>query len=473
MSFAEEFQAAERRALVENTAQDVFNNLKDLVNHASLHASRWIWELLQNARDAALVGSPLHVCVWLTENEVTFQHDGMPFTTDQVAHLIHHGSTKQEGQIGRFGTGFLSTHIISKVPRVSGRLNNDRSFSFVLDRTGSTPKDLTASMDRSSKQFVESVGLGSVDQMDHSTRYVYPLTPDVQGIAHQGVESLANYAPYVLAFNHEIESIEIVRGGERRLYKREPSRPLNEKQGEPLGELVTATPVEVQSDSKEQIPPFLVVTVRAEAVAVAVVAKRTGDALEILFGPQVPRFFMAFPLFGTEGMDFPGVINSRTFRPQKDRDGLYLGPEKTEDNDANKKLVEAACPLFVTLLTECAKSKWKGIHLLCNLTATAPRGVDEKWLHPLIKTSLVEPIRSQPLLSSCGGKLIAVRDAWIPLGSSSVPGNCLWELLRERKVSDDRLVDQSTAHSWEENIRAWASVLGIVPEQWSCRCAAP
>jgi hypothetical protein len=28
MSFAEEFQAAERRALVENTAQDVFNLLK-------------------------------------------------------------------------------------------------------------------------------------------------------------------------------------------------------------------------------------------------------------------------------------------------------------------------------------------------------------------------------------------------------------------------------------------------------------
>ena len=31
MSFAEDFQKAERKALVENTAQDIFNILKDLV----------------------------------------------------------------------------------------------------------------------------------------------------------------------------------------------------------------------------------------------------------------------------------------------------------------------------------------------------------------------------------------------------------------------------------------------------------
>ena len=156
MSFDEEFQGVERRALVENTAQDVFNVLKDLVNHASLHASRWIWELLQNARDAALTGSPLHIRLCITEAELAFQHNGTAFNTDQVAHLIHHGSTKyrEEGQVGRFGTGFLSTHIISKVPRVSGRLTDGRGFTFVLDRTGDTPKDLSDSMDRSSKEFV-------------------------------------------------------------------------------------------------------------------------------------------------------------------------------------------------------------------------------------------------------------------------------------------------------------------------------
>ena len=111
------------------------------------------------------------------------------------------------------------------------------------------------------------------------------------------------------------------------------------------------------------------------------------------------------------------------------------------------------------------KAKWKGIHLLCNLTATAPHGVDEKWLHPLIKTSLVASIRSQPLVTSCGGMPIAACDAWIPLGSQTAPAEALWELLQKRKVSDEMLVDQATAPSWETNVRAWASVLGVPPEQ--------
>jgi hypothetical protein len=177
MSFDEEFKEAERRALVENTAQDVFNILKDLESQASLHASRWIWELLQNARDAAPLPSLLHVRASFTPTEVSFQHNGVAFTMDQVAHLIHHGSTKaqEEELVGRFGTGFLSSHIISKIPQVSGILDNGRRFAFVLDRTGATPRELTASMERSSKEFVNSVSNEPTAALDHSTRFVYPL----------------------------------------------------------------------------------------------------------------------------------------------------------------------------------------------------------------------------------------------------------------------------------------------------------
>jgi len=152
-SFAKNYEDAERRALIDNTAQDVFNVLKDLTNQSSLHASRWIWELLQNALDAAVQGRGLRVTVALTGDAFVFRHNGSPFTMDQVAHLIRHGSTKyqQESQVGRFGTGFLSTHIISKVPTVSGLLEDGKSFRFQLDRMGASPKALTESMNRSSK----------------------------------------------------------------------------------------------------------------------------------------------------------------------------------------------------------------------------------------------------------------------------------------------------------------------------------
>ena len=464
MTIADDFKDAERRALVENTAQDVFNNLKDLVNYAPMHASRWIWELLQNARDATIPDSHLHVSVCLTEKEVTFQHNGMSFSMDQVAHLIHHGSTKGEGDVGRFGTGFLSTHIISKKPQVSGRLIGGKTFSFTLDRTGATPRDLTDSMNRSANEFVESIGNISIDQENHSTRYVYPLTDNVQGIAQQGVGSLESYAPYVLAFNHEIGSIEIERDGERHLYIRQPSRPLAGEQVKATSESVLITQIDVKSSSKADVPPFLVAAETADAVMVALLAQRIGEMHKILFGPEVPSFFMAFPIFDPDQIRFPGVMNSRKFCPQKDRDGLYLGSAPTDDNAANKKLIEQACPLFVNLLEQCARAKWKGIDLLCNLTATVPKDVDEQWLSSLVKDSLVEPIRAKPLLVTCSENLIAASDAWIPIGLPNASNDSLWALLYDFADSDSKLVNKVTADSWAANIQAWASVLGVPPE---------
>jgi len=484
MSFAQEFEGVERKALVENTAQDVFNILKDLENQASLHASRWIWELLQNARDAASPKSPLHIVVRLTANEVRFLHDGMPFTSSQIAHLIHHGSTKyqEEGQVGRFGTGFLSTHIISHIPRISGRLDDGRRFTFVLDRRGDSPTDLTNSMEKSSQDFVDSVSSGKYDQTDDSTCYVYPIDDSkVSAIAHQGVASLDTYAPYVLAFNHQIESIEVVREANRRLYTRKPAQRLSGN--------VRAAPISLND---EDIPSFVVATVTDESVTVALLARRvchtttgfeqssngltidgdgTGsgsagvDAHEIQFGLNVPRFFMAFPLFGTEKLGFPGVANSSEFRPKKDRDGLYLGSEPADYNIKNKSLLQQACPLFVILLRECATSGWRGIELLCeNSPGRELKGVDENWLQSLIKASLVEPLRKERVLRTCGNELIAASNAWIPCDACERSRKVLWNLAFVLAECGGKLVKRSLGGSWQRNLLGWAAVLGISPE---------
>lgn len=459
MSFEDDFKDAELRALVENNAQDVFNTLNDLDNQASLHASRWIWELLQNARDATPLLSPLRVCASFASMEVVFQHNGVPFSESQVAHLIHHGSTKaqEEGLVGRFGTGFLSSHIISKIPHVSGQLNDGRRFAFVLDRTGSTPHELTLSMERSSKEFVASVSEVSTEALDYSTRFVYPLTPSVVQIAYQGVESLESYAPYVLSFNDEIGSIEIVQGDERKIYRRQSAIA--------LGAGVRVIPVDIQMTSGECLSASHVACVDNGAVTVAILAKGVGDSHLIDFGVAVPKLFMAFPLFGTERIGFPGVVNSRQFCPKKDRDGLYLGQEPTEYNLANKALVEQACPLLLTLLQRCASLDWKGIERLCHIgKLESVRGVDDAWLQSLVKNAIVEPIRASSVLRTCGDHLIAPSKGQIPLGSSAVSSAELWRLLHDLADSGEVLVEEATAASWERNVRGWATVVGLVPE---------
>jgi len=41
------------KVLIDNTAQAIFNYLKEIENKREIFENRWIWELLQNALDAA------------------------------------------------------------------------------------------------------------------------------------------------------------------------------------------------------------------------------------------------------------------------------------------------------------------------------------------------------------------------------------------------------------------------------------
>jgi len=51
-----------------------------------------------------------------------------PFEPKEIVHLIFHGSTKFDtrDELARFGSGFLSTHLVSRVVRVRGRLTDGR-----------------------------------------------------------------------------------------------------------------------------------------------------------------------------------------------------------------------------------------------------------------------------------------------------------------------------------------------------------
>lgn len=93
--YIEKLREARNKALVSNTAQSVFKHLKDLENKRSLVLTRWVWELLQNGRDVA-PESGLEVVLTVAPEYLSFQHNGTPFTEDDITHLIFHGSTKQD-----------------------------------------------------------------------------------------------------------------------------------------------------------------------------------------------------------------------------------------------------------------------------------------------------------------------------------------------------------------------------------------
>src|SRR5260370_42314143 len=79
--------------LVDNTAQAVFKHLDRLEDHRKAFGARGVWELLQNARDAA--GSDgVSIEITLGDDTLELRHDGEPFEPSEITHLIYHGSTK-------------------------------------------------------------------------------------------------------------------------------------------------------------------------------------------------------------------------------------------------------------------------------------------------------------------------------------------------------------------------------------------
>ena len=120
------------KVLIENTAQGVFKHLNEM--KSSGRHKRWIWELLQNARDVSTdTDNHLIAEVKYSGEELVFLHNGRGFTVDEIAHLIFYGSTKIEDEraIGQYGSGFLTTHLLSWEIDVSGQLvENGNWFNF-------------------------------------------------------------------------------------------------------------------------------------------------------------------------------------------------------------------------------------------------------------------------------------------------------------------------------------------------------
>jgi hypothetical protein len=186
--------SARLQALTDNTAQGIFNYLIDVENKREIFEKRWIWELLQNALDATPKDKRIDVRIVRDGNSLIFSHDGRPFRSEEVAHLIYHGSTKKESYIGKFGTGFLVTHLLSKRVNVSGIRDDGNSFRFLLDRSGKTADEIKVLMERTWNQYKQSLQ-DSMQKQAWCAEYQYTIDGASEATATQGIEILRRIAP--------------------------------------------------------------------------------------------------------------------------------------------------------------------------------------------------------------------------------------------------------------------------------------
>ena len=459
------YEKTKDRVLVENTAQGVYNYLRELDSNRKDRHTRWIWELLQNARDvSASTDDSLTAEIRYNpgepgeQGELVFLHDGRGFKMDEIVHLIFYGSTKHENldAIGQFGSGFLTTHLLSWEIEVSGLLDNGQWFDFLLARKPESVSSLYESMEQAGADFNESLTLTRPESIPvpFTTRFVYSISDiDAAEAVDTGLEMLKQCAPYVVVFNKEFSSINIKTPNETHCFE-VPERP-------PLNASGIPEQITVRKNRNENLSERNYLLTRGtQETSVAVPLKSDSDGMKCLPIEKIPRLFLGFPLVGTEGFSFPAVINSFNFTALENRDGVPLGQSNNEANHTNQSIIEEACALLVKMLRFAGSKSWNHVHLLANVPSIQPQnGLNTDWLKEHVQPKFIAEIRQTPAVLTQFGKPIEPNASLLPAAENDEGIESLWDLLNDWQGCDVKLPKRDESIGWYKVVESWARVL--------------
>lgn len=339
------------RATLNASASKIFNELKNIKESSEDKKKeiqrRWIWELIQNASDCTPKGDSINITLEVADDRISFSHDGTPFSYDNLFSLITQGSEKQlseEKLTGKFGTGFMSTFLLSEIVELEGSFIRENGtwtdMRFTINRTSGEYVEIRNNTEEMLRK-LEMLNNGSNESIKkvNETKFIYNLNANSESklTVEQGVEDLIATLPYLLAFNQNINSINY----NGKIYEGEiiNSIPL------PCGSIFSLKASNVANNAQQFI--FLL---KRNNVTIACPVKydlKTGLLSFLVIPENMPKLFCKFPLIGSEGNAFPLIVNSELFDVEIDRDAIRDG------NVDNKKIIEEAVFLYKKLIDYC------------------------------------------------------------------------------------------------------------------------
>ena len=452
-------EAIKDQILSENTAQGVLNHLNELNSNRARVQRRWIWELLQNARDASPdEDSQLVASVQIERDDLVFRHNGRGFTENEVGHLIFHGSTKvdDEQTIGQYGSGFLTTHLLSPKIDIAGKLAVGGNFNFVLNREIGSTAALSQSMDQAWEDFFASrakENLNGIPKNGFTTEFRYPLADGMSETVTEGIEALRRSAALVVVFNRQFKQIEISSDEGTTTFEVIERRWLSA----PKIELVT---VRITGDEVHDKLEYILAGNSQTAIAAPFDASQNGFTDPSING--IPKLFLGFPLIGTENFNFPVIVNSFDFTPTETRDGVYLGQNDDDTNRTNEAALTEACRLLVDLTAFSCEAGWSNIYLL----TTMPSIVEQTWLekewNKKFLIEMIDLLRSTSAVI-CENTNLSPKSAVLPFVQTQNHVSSIRGLLIELDDFRSKLPVVDEVNGWSNALFSWARVIGCDP----------
>lgn len=415
-------------------------------------ARRFVWELIQNAKDVAREDIPLKISMTLDKDRFTFAHNGKDFRLKNLLSLINQvsGKNADDGTTGKFGTGFITTHLLSEQVKVRGILNDfgfePRNFEVLLDRSGHSDEEIIGAVDRAmdSVRCVDdnAAAVYSGDMLN--TEFEYALTTDYsRRVAETGMNDACCNLFYCMAFVPQIYEITLVDniGGTKTVYTRGSLERYD-------GNISALTIMENGTEHKVIFASDGEVQVAAEV--------KDGAALDI--SSKTSRLFCDFPLIDDLLFPFPTAVNSSEFRVNEPRSCITLtdNPNST-DSELNKRLMKQAVVLFGELLKYLEEKGYKSLYNLINTPKVFKRSdISDSWIKENILAKIAENVFQRRILPGIDG-LFAAADTKLVLPNAERP-----ELTNEL---NGLLIGLSEYSVITEDIDSWSGALNSLDSE--------
>lgn len=422
------------------TADKIVSILNQVRNDKAKSNRRWIWELMQNAKDLPVpkAWGGVSVEIKYQVDQLIFRHNADPFRVTDLTGLIQQVSSKvSDGSntdvTGKFGTGFISTHLLSAKINVAGvvdrpHLGQHRQFQLLLDRSGESSEDLLSKLSASLDQVLRLDLDPAFKLIEHykakrteadlDTSFTYDLTTaESQESAKVGLADLVHTLPATLVNLPKIKQVRVLMpNGNKQTYQRVTWPKVDDEEAVSRYE-VTCT--DSQSPEKKRSRYFVAYETTALRLLAEVCDFYTWELVPST--GQQPMLYRDFPLIGSEKFYYPFTINGYHFFPNERRDSVFLnGTEGVFQ--ANRAILEAAQTAAIKftdwLVTQEAKNRF-----VLATTRLPEADLDEdakKWFRGQ-QRSWRTALLSKPIVETEGGTtetLLAVRIPRFAAGTS-------------------------------------------------------
>ncbi len=456
MNYREKARKASEEAHKKQVAVKLLDGIDKVVLEATnLSARRWVWELMQNAKDVA--NEKVKIEIELANNFVEFRHNGNPFEMEHLTYLIEQISTKERRNeedknekktTGQFGTGFMTTHLLSKIVDLEGILFDKdtkvyKNFNLRLDRSATTIEGMKKNVDLAFEVFyrldneTESQEIKNYEKNKNcDTKFRYLLDEKSLEIAKKGIEDLYCSLPFTLVFLPQIEEVKIFENNEIKTFKNV----------EPISsENINISEIKINKKT------FYIAHISNDSVTIALQLNKKNDKYFIEKpNENVPTLFCDFPLIGSENFTFPVIINSRYFYPTEPRDGIYLSDKDDIKIIENKNLIEQAKDLYFEILEHATKN-WNDILWLAK--THIPENIDKEWFKENIQKPMREVLLKTAVVENPFDKFIPIQKnelfksfAYFPFSDKIEKREKIWDFAND--LFSFQLPKKEHIHIW-------------------------